>query len=77
MKKSNYPFLVEPNEFGAYYIFFPDFPTIFTGGENIEEAINNAFEALNGHLETLRKLGRSLPNPTENLHEKIQSLVIS
>ncbi len=76
MIKSNYPFLVEPNEDGGFYVFFPDFPTIFTGGETIHEAVQNAFEALAGHLETLAQLGRFIPTPTSNMRQKIQSLAL-
>jgi len=35
----------------AYWGYFPDVPGCATGGASLEEIVNNAAEALAGHLE--------------------------
>ncbi len=44
-------------------VSFPDFPNINTYGENLEKALKNASEALNGCLESDFERGYSLPEP--------------
>ena len=50
----------EPKE-PAYTVDFPDIPEIVTSGETLTEAFANTCEALDLHLESLQKLGKSLP----------------
>jgi antitoxin HicB len=50
---------------GYYVVSFPDFKNINTYGETMEEAIQNAEEALNGALESDFERGYSLPKPTK------------
>lgn len=51
----------------AYIVDYPDIPDIITSGETLSEAFANACEALDLHLESLQKLGRSLPEPKHRL----------
>ncbi len=44
--ENRYEINLTPNEFGGFYARFPDFPSIFTGGQTAEEAMKNAKEAL-------------------------------
>jgi len=48
-------------EDGYYIVSFPEFETINTYGENLEQAKANAAEALNGCLESDFERGFSLP----------------
>jgi predicted RNase H-like HicB family nuclease len=45
----------------AFTVDFPDIPDIITSGSTLAEAFSNACEALDLHLESLQKLGMSLP----------------
>jgi predicted RNase H-like HicB family nuclease len=47
----------------AYTVEFPDIPEIITSGDTLPEAFANACEALDLHLESLQKLGMSIPAP--------------
>jgi predicted RNase H-like HicB family nuclease len=50
-----------------YTVDFADFPEIITSGDSLAEAFANACEALDLHLESLRKLGRRVPRPKHRL----------
>ena len=63
-----YVFTIEyrPEE-PAYTVDFPDLLDIITSGDTLAEAFANACEALDLHLESLQKLGLSLPEPKHRL----------
>ncbi len=52
-------------ENGIYGITFYDFPGCVSVGDDIEEAIYNANEALELHTECMIKDGEQLPEPTD------------
>ena len=54
---------VHKDEDSAYGIVFPDVPGCFSAGDTFEQAVRNAAEALRLHVETLRDLGRPVPQP--------------
>jgi predicted RNase H-like HicB family nuclease len=47
----------------AVGVWFPDLPGCFSGGDNIDEALRNASEAVALYAEALAKDGRPLPAP--------------
>src|SRR3989442_8897290 len=47
----------------AIGIWFPDLPGCFSAGDNVDEALRNAEEALSLYAEAEAKEGRSLPAP--------------
>ena len=47
----------------AVGIWFPDLPGCFSAGDDIEEAMQNAEQALALYAESLSKEGRKLPAP--------------
>ncbi|MCC6946577.1 MAG: type II toxin-antitoxin system HicB family antitoxin [Bradyrhizobiaceae bacterium] len=47
----------------AVGVWFPDLPGCFSAGDDIDEALLNAGEALALYAETLAKQGRPLPAP--------------
>jgi predicted RNase H-like HicB family nuclease len=51
----------------AYTVEFADFPEIITSGSTLAEAFANACEALDLHLESLRKLEKRVPRPKHAL----------
>ena len=50
----------------ALCVSFPDVPGAITEGETVDEALFNAWEALNGVLEIMVSRGESLPEPQAN-----------
>ena len=53
-------FVFEPDPDGGYHAYAPELPGLHTQGENLEEAIANAEEALALYVEGMREEGRSL-----------------
>jgi predicted RNase H-like HicB family nuclease len=51
----------------AFLVDFPDIPDVITSGETLSGAFSHACEALDLHLESLQKLGISLPEPRHRL----------
>jgi predicted RNase H-like HicB family nuclease len=50
-----------------FTVDFADFPDIITSADTLTLAFANACEALDLHLESLRKLGRRVPKPKHKL----------
>ena len=44
--------------------YVPDLPGCMTTGRTLEETKRNIREAIEGHLETLREYGESIPEPS-------------
>ena len=53
-------FVFEPQEEGGYHVYAPDLPGLHTQGDTLDEATENAREALELYVEGLREDGRSL-----------------
>ena len=47
----------------AVGVWFPDLPGCFSAGDNVDEALRNASEAVSLYAEELAKEGRHLPDP--------------
>ncbi|MDP8238957.1 MAG: type II toxin-antitoxin system HicB family antitoxin [Candidatus Hatepunaea meridiana] len=59
-----YVFSIEfSGEYPEWTVVYEDFDDIFTGGSTLEEAFQNSCGALDLHLESMQKLGESLPKP--------------
>jgi antitoxin HicB len=48
---------------GVYLVSFPEFPNVNTYGDTLEEALDNASEAVNGAIESDFERGFELPEP--------------
>ena len=46
-----YPVILEPGSEGGYSVMVPDLPGCYSQGDTYEEAIDNAREAIELHLE--------------------------
>jgi antitoxin HicB len=67
MMKLDYPFTVRPlseDDGGGYLVEFPDLPGCMSDGETIEEAIENAADAMKCWIAAMREAGREIPLPT-------------
>ena len=60
----NYPGYFEPNELDGYSVWFPDLPECHTDGDNLDDAVNMAAEALELVIESYIENGRVLPEPS-------------
>ena len=60
-----YPVVLEPAEEGGYVVRFPDVPEAITQGEDAEEALMRAVDALETALEFYVGHRRSLPVPSK------------
>jgi predicted RNase H-like HicB family nuclease len=59
-KRSEVELVFAPQEEGGYHVYAPDLPGLHTQGDSLDEAVANAEEALDLHIEGLREQGRSL-----------------
>ena len=59
----NYIGLIRKEGDSSFGVEFPDFPGCISGGETLEEARNNAQEALVFHVEGVIEDGEALPIP--------------
>ena len=50
-----------PEDTGGWTVLFPDLPGCATHGATVQEAQGTAGEALDLHLETMRRDGQSIP----------------
>lgn len=64
-----YPVAIHKDPDSCFCISVPDLPGCFSAGETVDEALNNAQEALSDHLEILAEGGAVAPVPSEiNTH---------
>lgn len=57
-----YTAFIEPDqEEGGYVIIVPDLPGCVTQGDTFDEAVTMAKDAISLYIESLRALGRSVP----------------
>jgi predicted RNase H-like HicB family nuclease len=52
--------IFEPQDEGGYHVYAPDLPGLHTQGEDLEDAMANANEALALYVEGLREDGEPL-----------------
>lgn len=66
MKAINYPAKISySKEDESYLVEFPDLRGCLTEGATLEEALNNAKEALSAYLSSIFERGFSVPEPSE------------
>lgn len=53
-------FVFEPQDEGGYHVYAPDLPGLHTQGETLDQATENAREALALYVEGVREDGRSV-----------------
>jgi predicted RNase H-like HicB family nuclease len=56
-----YPIFIHKDENSAYGVIVPDLPGCYSAGDTIEEAVHNAHEAIECHIEGLLLDNESLP----------------
>lgn len=67
MKTLSYKILLREEKEGGYTVTVPSLPGCVTYGETIEEAIENAKEAITLYLEDLKEQGEDIPTEEKTL----------
>lgn len=69
----------EPNELGGYSVWFPGLPECHTDGDDLDDAVNMAAEALELVVESYIENGRALPKPMldASASEGVRRLLVS
>ncbi len=62
---AGYIALVHKDEGTSYGVSFPDVPGCISAGDTLEEAVENAAEALAGHFAAMRADGEAIPEPRD------------
>lgn len=72
-----YPAIFEPNELGGYSVCFPDLPECCTDGDDLEDAVEMAAEAMELAIESYIENGRELPAPSFDAASSGNGLLIA
>lgn len=59
-----YPVVIHQQGKSAFGVTVPDIPGCFSAGDTFDEALDNAIEAIEGHLEILAEDGEAIPTAT-------------
>jgi antitoxin HicB len=69
--------LFEPDtEIGGFVVYFPDFPWGVTQGENEEDAMDMAVDAITMAIEELMRRGEEVPAPTKRRGRKFRVITL-
>lgn len=60
----DYVAIIHKDPGSDFGVSFPDFPGCITAGRTLDEAKDMALEALAGHIEVLREMGETVPDPS-------------
>ena len=64
---------VLPEEDGkGYYVVVPSLPGCFSQGKTVEEALENAREAISVHVRALKKQGERVPTEEHTFHTVVE-----
>ncbi|HET7144903.1 MAG TPA: type II toxin-antitoxin system HicB family antitoxin [Anaerolineales bacterium] len=69
------PLVLEPQPEGGYVVTCPLVPELITEGEDVQNALHNANDALAAIIEALKELGRPLPPALQPAQENTTLLV--
>ncbi|QLA13855.1 hypothetical protein GD606_17095 [Desulfolutivibrio sulfodismutans DSM 3696] len=59
-----YHAIFDPDDRGGFTVTFPDLPGCITEGDDEQQALTMAADALDGHIQTLKDLGMPVPPPS-------------
>lgn len=66
-KHYKYTIFIQPDKPSGYYVTVPALPGCFSSGKTVEEAIKNAKEAIDLHLEALEELQQPIMEDTNSI----------
>ena len=73
--KLTYTIVLDPADEGGYVVRVPRLPGCVTEGDTMDEALQNAREAITAYLLSLRDDGEDLPPPDEG-EIKVQAVAV-
>ena len=62
-----YPIVLHTDDKKSFGVTVPDLPGCFSAGDSLEDAIENAREAILVHCEVLAEEGEAIPGPSEHV----------
>ncbi len=68
----SYKVLLKPEPEGGYTVNVPALPGCITYGENVDEAISMAKEAVDLYIEELQERGETIPDDSNTLEYSLQ-----
>jgi predicted RNase H-like HicB family nuclease len=71
-----YRVLLEPDEDG-YRAIIPAFPRVFTSGDDVEDTLRMAADAIGLELSVLRDRGLPPPDPDGDLEVRVERVVVT
>ena len=69
------PLVLEPQPEGGYVVTCPFVPELITEGEDVQDALHNANDALAAIIEAMQDLGLSLPPALQPAQENAPLMV--
>ncbi|MBV8574058.1 MAG: type II toxin-antitoxin system HicB family antitoxin [Acetobacteraceae bacterium] len=76
MDRVSYRVILEPDEDG-YRAIIPAFPRVFTCGDNIEDALRMAADAIDLELTVLHERGLPIPEPDGDAEIRVERVVVT
>jgi predicted RNase H-like HicB family nuclease len=71
-----YRVILEPDEDG-FRAIIPAFPRVFTCGDDVEDALRMAADAIGLELSVLRERGLPIPDPDGDAEVRVERVVVS
>jgi predicted RNase H-like HicB family nuclease len=71
-----YRVILEPDEDG-FRAIIPAFPRVFTCGDDVEETLRMAADAIGLELSVLRERGLPVPDPDGDVEFRVERVVVS
>ena len=72
MKSRRFHVILEREEEGSFSAYVPALPGCFSQGDTEKHALANVREAIECHLESLRKDGLPIPEPSDELLREVE-----
>ena len=69
------PIAIHQQDNSAYGVTVPDIPGCFSAGDTLDEALENTYEAIHGHLELLAEDGITAPSANTLEHYKNKLII--
>ena len=69
--RAGYAVVLEPDSDGGYVATVPAFPGCYSQGETVDEALDNAREAILLTIEDMRERGEPIPDPSAEILRKV------
>jgi predicted RNase H-like HicB family nuclease len=71
MEHLTYKILLHKEPEGGYTVTVPALPGCITWGEDIEQSMMMAREAIEGYIDTLKDIGEAIPDDSETMEMSI------